>query len=137
MWLIGILALAAVVYVVSEPHKPTSAVKVTQANVAANWPTHVVVDVAKWKALGYMIPVDTVPFVGVDPRKLATIQDPRAAGALAGTVPTFLSTTLAMGQRVWIGSPVQDETGSPPVAYLPIYVGNSPTATGGFVEVVA
>jgi len=136
MWLIGILALAGLVFVISEPAK--AATKVTAANVAANWPTHLVIDVAKWKALGYTANTAT-QYEGVDPAVVAKMVAANSAVSTVflGTVPTFVTGQLAINQRVWIGSPIQDETGTPPSAYLPIYVGNNPPSMGGFVEVTA
>ena len=139
MWFFAIAALAFLAYEIASPPAASAITKkTTSANVDANWPTHTVVDTQKIKAMGYDANVQT-QYEGVDPKVAqAMLQfDPTVAQAFLGTVPMFITAQLAMGQRVWIGSPIQDESAQLPAAYLPLYVGSTPPSTGGFVEVTS
>ena len=140
MWIFAIAAIAFIAYEIAAPPAASALAKTTttSANVDANWPTHTVVDTNKIKSMGYNANVQT-QYEGVDPKVAQAMLsfDPTVAQAFLGTVPMFIAAQLAMGQRVWIGSPIQDESAQLPAAYLPLYVGATPPSTGGFVEITS
>lgn len=140
MWPLLILAgVAAALFFApssSTPATATKPIKVTAANIASNWPAHMVIDTTKFKGLGYTVNVST-QYEGVDPKVVAKMMqtNPAVANTFLGPVPIFVAAQLAANQRVWVGTPVQDETSQTPSAYLPIYIGSTPPS--GFVEVLA